>query len=110
MIRPQEALLAWTPARDSDLGGPSVEVGPLLREHDSDWTKNYRMTGGAAYTSRRKMTDEKAMLMLLVDFHSLVVRDGIPPLEAHRQFLKVKGFSDIISPDIEGATSSDDDF
>jgi len=42
--------------------------------------------------------------MLFVDFHTLVVRDGIDPVAAHAEFSKIDGYREIISPDIDGAT------
>ncbi len=40
---------------------------------------------------------------LFIDFHTMVVRDGIDPLAAHQEFLKIDEYRERISPDIPGA-------
>ena len=39
------------------------------------------------------MTAEGKALMMMIDFHKLVVRDGIDPQAAHQQFLKIRQIS-----------------
>lgn len=41
--------------------------------------------------------------MVFVDFHTLVVREGIAPEVAHGEFLKIDEYRELISPDIQGA-------
>jgi hypothetical protein len=96
-MKAAEALIAWTPdSRDA------VEVGPLLRAGEADWTEPYDYTGGAAYTTRRKMTGPLATAMVFIEFHTLVVRDGLDPQAVHREFLKIDEFRDHMSPDCPG--------
>jgi hypothetical protein len=40
---------------------------------------------------------------MFIDFHTLVVGDGIDPLAAHAEFLKIDEYRRRISPDIDGA-------
>ena len=37
------------------------------------------------------------------EFHALLVRDGIHPQAAHKAFLVIDEYREVISPDIEGA-------
>ena len=41
--------------------------------------------------------------MMFIDFHTLVVGDGMDPQAVHRQFLKIDEYRRRISPDIKGA-------
>lgn len=97
-MKASEALIAWTPGESH-----KVKVGPLLRDGTPDWTVGYDFTGGAAYTARRKMVGDAADRMLFIEFHTLVVRDGIDPQAAHREFLKIDEYAEAIAPDIPGA-------
>lgn len=45
--------------------------------------------------------------MLFVDFHTIVVRDGIDPSVAHEAFLAIDEYTMTISPDIPGARDAD---
>jgi hypothetical protein len=63
----------------------------------------YRFTGGAAYIEARKIRGEKAKLAALIEWHTIVVRDGIDPQVAHNEFLKIDEYRDALPPDIRGA-------
>jgi hypothetical protein len=41
--------------------------------------------------------------MVFINFHTLIVRDGIPIEKAHRAFLAIDEYREHISPDIPGA-------
>lgn len=43
------------------------------------------------------------LLALFVQFNTMVVRDGVDPLTAHRALLRVDAYRKTISPDMEGA-------
>ncbi len=45
-------------------------------------------------------------MMMFIDFHTLIVRDGIDPQAAHREFLKIDEYRRRISPDIDGAADT----
>jgi hypothetical protein len=97
----REALVAWNPGTDQ------VAVGRLLmREDDYDWTRHpisYRFTAGAAYTAVRTYSSSNLALQMMLDFHTIVVRDGVPVEAAHKAFLKVDEYRALISPDTPGA-------
>ena len=42
------------------------------------------------------MTAEGKALMMMIDFHKLVVRDGIDPQAAHQQFLKIDEYRRLV--------------
>lgn len=104
-MKAREALIAWTPA--SWQGWPTagmVKVGPLISGKDAaDWSDPYGMTGGAAYVAVRKMEGYQSKAKLFIDFHTVVVRDGVDAQEAHKAFLVVDEYRSAISPDIDGA-------
>jgi hypothetical protein len=103
-----EALIAWTPACETD--NPTcgqVKVGPVIREHPRDWTEGYSSTGGAAYTRVRNLRGAASVAQIFIDFHSMVVRDGIDPKVAHRAFLEIDEYAECISNDIEGSRNGD---
>jgi hypothetical protein len=101
-MKAHEALIAWTPTfRDSPTAG-QVAVGTLRGGHE--WTKPYTTSGGAAYTATRQLRGEASALMLFIEFHTIVVRDGLDPQKVHQAFLKIDEYAERISPDISGAT------
>ena len=104
MMEAREALIAWTPAHlANDPTAGQIKIGLLLSEGDRDWTAPYASTGGAAYKERRTLPDDTSALMAFVDFHTVVVRDGIDPQVAHQAFLAIDEYRERISPDITGA-------
>ena len=90
----RESLIAWN--RNGD-----VKVGPY--KNNREWSQPYRATAGAAFAFVQKMTGADAERMLFIDFHTLVVRDGVDPKQAHAEFLKIDEYRWSISPDIDGA-------
>lgn len=108
-MKASKALIAWTPAGwDSPTAG-QVKIGRLLKYGESDWAAPYDFTGGAAHMSTRKLDGAEAVARVFIEFNTLVVRDGIDPQVAHREFLKIDEYAEHISPDIEGARDPDDD-
>lgn len=61
------------------------------------------MTCGACMTSLHNLDAAGRIAQLFIDFHTCVVRDGISPEDAHREFLKIDEYRTYISPDIPGA-------
>lgn len=43
------------------------------------------------------------LAIMMTDFHTLVVRDGLDPHVVHREFCKIREFRELISPDCPGA-------
>jgi hypothetical protein len=87
-----EWIVAWNPALADSADPPpwpiagQVEVGPNVRD---GWAVPYNFSSGSCYSDRREMTAEGKALMMMIDFHKVVVRDGIDPQAAHQQFLKI---------------------
>ena len=95
--------VAWAPDEPE-----SVEVGPWP-DH-TGWTacrpEQSLFTTGCCELERREWPDDRKVLMMFLDFHTLVVRDGIDPQAAHREFLKIDEYRRRISPDIDGAADT----
>jgi hypothetical protein len=108
-MKANEALIAWTPAGDpDDPTSGKVKVGELLSNpHAKDWTDPFTHTGGAAYAEVRELTGHASVARLFIDFHTLVVGDGIDPKVAHEAFLAIDEYRAFISPDIPGADLAD---
>jgi hypothetical protein len=102
-MKAHEALIAWTPA-DWPTGNTQgqVKVGPLITK-ENDWTTPFEYTGGAAYTERRDWRGQQSLAQVFIEFHTLVVRDGIDPQVAHEAFLAIDEYAEAISSDIKGA-------
>ena len=82
----------------------SVEVGPWPDK--TGWSDQYRYTGGCCELARHEWPEDRKVMMMFIDFHTLVVRDGIDPQAAHREFLKIDEYHRRISPDIDGAADT----
>lgn len=107
-MKAREALIAWTPANSrNDPTAGQVKVGSLVGKGEIDWTKPYQSTGGAAFVDRRKMNGDRSILMVFVDFQTLVVRDGIDPQIAHSAFLQIDEYAETIALDVPGARDKD---
>ncbi|UXN74485.1 hypothetical protein N8D56_04915 [Devosia sp. A8/3-2] len=103
-MKAREAIIAWTSVhREGHPTAGQVKVGPFVKEGDVDWIKPYASFAGAACRDRRDLRGDKGALMVFVDFHTLVVREGIAPEVAHGEFLKIDEYRELISPDIPGA-------
>jgi hypothetical protein len=105
-LRFRDALIAWTPAhyRESPLAG-QILVTRLGHDIRVDQAGRHAMTGGAAYVKVRNMRGSEAVAQVFIDFHTIVVRDGLDPVTVHRAFLNIEEYRDRISPDIEGSTA-----
>ena len=91
-----EWIVAWNPASaDSSDHAPAlpragqIKVGLNVPDR---WAMLYEFSSGSCDLSRCKMTAEGKTLMMMIDFHKLVVRDGIDPQDAHQQFLKINEY------------------
>jgi hypothetical protein len=51
--------------------------------------ENRSITSGCCHLARHEMTLEPKVMMMLIDFHTCVVRDGIDLFAAHAEFLKI---------------------
>lgn len=97
-----EAMIAWTPSSygDKDTRG-QIEIGTWPDR--TRWSDPYAFTIGACMMEYHEMTPADRIAQLFIDFHTCVVRDGISPQDAHREFLKIDEYRAHISPEIPGA-------
>lgn len=100
----RDAMYAWTPATDtwekSQTAG-QIMVGP--HPDRSKWSKPFSFTGGSCFLDLKTRPEIEQVMQIFIDFHTIVVRDGIDPNAAHREFLKIDEYRERISPDISGA-------
>lgn len=109
----KDAIFGWnSPNRCSPkpgevpgaVGAWHFRDGLKARDHGKEvpW-KSYASAVGACDFERAKAKPTERLLFMFLDFHTMVVRDGIDPLKAHEAFLKVDEYRVRISPDIKGA-------
>jgi hypothetical protein len=96
-----EAMYGWN--RNSG----EIGVGPW--PDTTGWSDRYSLSGGACYTNIRQMSPDQQVAQIFIDFHTLVVRDGVDVQAVHRAFLKIDEFRRSIAPDIEGAELEGDE-
>lgn len=102
-MKAAEATIAWTPAG----AGPSskghatagqVKVCPRPPYSSVD------PYGGWVYAGADGSDpDVSDVAMVFINFHTIVVRDGVDPQVAHEAFLVIDEYRERISPDIPGA-------
>lgn len=93
------ALIAWDRLRDdpgNDCAAHAVAVGHLLRGEMPDWTDGYDCTAGAANVVRRDMTGDRQRVEVMLDWYMLVYTYGVDPRVAHRAFLNIAEFQEMI--------------
>lgn len=97
-MKASEAIIAWNGIEDfRHEGRPgSVGVGPLLFDGDSDWTRPYLFTGGAAEVRRRTLTEKEQQFAVLQDFYNLVHVYGLHPDLVHQALLHIDEYHDVM--------------
>ncbi len=100
----KDAVITWTP-KIGILVGPKASMMKVARHkrhtHWIDAGRDYDVD----YPDHSPY--HNVTLSLFIAFNTLVVRDGIDPLEAHREFIKIRDYTAGISPDQSGATNED---
>lgn len=100
-----EALIAWNPKYDwikrSERAPGQVMVVPWPDKQGL--SRPLLNTCGACYAGNHQLNEDQIVAKVFVDFHTLVVRDGIDPQDAHRAFLNIDEYRKFIALDIEGA-------
>lgn len=97
-----EIMIAWTPVGfENKITNGGVKIGRW--PDNTGWSNKYLMTTGACYSGRHKMEKHELEKMMFIDFHTMVVRDGIDPKISHEEFLKIPEYRKLIAPDIDGA-------
>jgi hypothetical protein len=102
-------MVAWTPPNSlyHQATSGKVAVGPW--PDTKGWSDSFSSTSGACYADRHKMPEWQRIAMLFIDFHTIVVRDGIDTQAAHEAFLAIDEYRWKISPDTKGATDEEDE-
>ena len=91
-------MVGWAPGEPE-----AVEVGPWPDRTGWSDPPGHRFTNGCCELARHKWPEDRKVMMMFINFHTLIVRDGIDPQAAHREFLKIDEYRRRISPDINGA-------
>jgi hypothetical protein len=103
-MKAKEALISWTPNVeyiDSSVKGKVDVRTPYYLGGEKERDHSY--SSGSAFIDRRKLEGEEAALLVLADFHAMVVRDGINPQTAHKELCKIDEYRQYIAADIPGA-------
>ena len=106
-MKQTEAIIAWTPARWSELRPETAGQVAVLPLAEAEAAKLYMMRAGASSAALKTLPEEARIARLFIDFQTLVVRDGIDPQAAHRAFLLIDEYRFRIAPDTEGAEFED---
>jgi hypothetical protein len=88
----------WMVAWDPD---GNVLVGPWPDR--TGWSSPLQRTTGCCNMRWHRATDVEKTAIMFAEFHAMIVRDGVDPRAAHRQFLKIPLYRRAIAPDIDGA-------
>jgi hypothetical protein len=107
VMKAHEAVIAWTPAdcleSEYEETAGEVVVVNLHRRGGREWCRPFERVGGASFPARRKLRGVESTARLFIDFHQIVLRDGIDPQLAHEAFLVIDEYAGSIAPDIPGA-------
>lgn len=97
----KDTVVAWTPA---GWGGRHETQGQvrLAPRPPFDAVKPFAFW---TYASKRGQCPDQALAQVFIQFHTMVVRDGIDPRVAHEALLGIDEYAAAIAPDVEGATS-----
>src|SRR5712691_9598332 len=92
-------MAAWNPInRHIVTAEPGkIVVGPW--PDTIGWSDKLRFTTGACYMERHNCDKWLKIAMMFIDFNTMVLRDGIAPQDAHREFLKIDEYRRHIAPD-----------
>jgi len=83
-----ETIIAWNENSED------VAIGPLLQNGETDWTKKYLKTSGAAYTKVRELEESDAELFCLTKAIFLMVGDKVDPEAVHNAFMEIDEYRD----------------
>ena len=96
-MKASEALIAWTPATSVQPTRGRIEIRRYVGEDGHllphDWSLPYAELGGAAFVDRRKLGGGASLKRLLAELNTIVNRDGIDPLVAHKAFLAIDEYA-----------------
>lgn len=97
-----QVMYCWTPrwAKDASPLNDGTHVGIVQWPDSSRASRAYVMALGACMTEFRKAEPERRLLIAMLDFNHMVVRDGICPKAAHKAFLQIDEYRDAMSRDM----------
>jgi hypothetical protein len=78
------AMYAWTPIYGDHTTAGQIGVGQHPDKTGS--TDTYTFCLGACNLSFSKATPSRRLTQMFIDFHTIVVRDGVDPKVAHAAF------------------------
>lgn len=108
----KDCIIAWNPARPWVAEPTAIAVGPNQDDDPNPnpmshwsygfvmWTRAGRWADGLG--AAHEWTFETAKAWLFMTFAHIVVRDGVPAAEVHREFLKIEEYRDGLSDDMPG--------
>lgn len=97
-IPARKCLVEWTPKMPNGKG--HARAGIRIREWNPPVEDDaYLYVSGACESSWHDCPMEELYARIMVLFNSVVVRDEVDVMTAHREFLKIKEYSEIIAPD-----------
>ena len=108
-------MVAWnskhTTPELEELRGPNppgaVKVGKWPDK--TGWSDDYDSTAGCCWVETASYDLQGKVMMMFIDFHTLVVRDRIDPKKLHKEFLKIDEYRYRIPFDMEGAVDRNAD-
>jgi hypothetical protein len=109
-----DAQWEWTPPQDADSDAPRRRPGVLVYSRSRHlanpvnhgfmyWGATTKGSATAVGRDDETLPKWKAIALMMADWHAMVVRDGVDPQVAHREFLKIKEYRQLIAEDIDGA-------
>jgi hypothetical protein len=98
----RDAMILWNPAERCH-GRPDLEPGIVrVIRHPGD-DRCFALSTGACNAWHGRLRGNVALVKLLAEFHTLVVRDGLDPQVVHDAFLEIDEYRTVIAPDCPGA-------
>jgi hypothetical protein len=109
VMKMSEAAIEWVPSWWSD-PAEGVEPGSVrVARKGRSWWRGapFWLDVGSPSFPDRDLTDVERVLQMFLDFHAMVVRDGIDPQVLHAEMLKVEEYRQQIARDIPGAAPTE---
>lgn len=89
-MKAKQAFIAWTPM--SFTKNPTRGQIRVVHERDRRMVADLRFSSGACNREWREARGERPKVNLLSLFIAIVVRDGINPKAAHKEFCQVEEY------------------
>ena len=105
-MKASQAKIAWTPVISNKPTRGMVKIVDI-RDCKPDWDSGFQNKSGAEFSDTKQLNGDKQIAMLFIEFNTLVVRDGIDPIAAHKAFLTIDEYCKSIALDQDGATADD---